>query len=393
MSALSPNEIRIDVRDDASLMEELVYRLNFLQGVSWETDGDDVRVTWEEGDGTLGAKVREAVSSLGTCKPTARDVLFVSRVREALHRESALERLLADDELKAEGRGLMVLGNRVSRLMEYFDTKFLEFADSLGAERREYPALMAADILDKCGYFGSFPQYVGMVSHVIEDPHLYNEFGAAWNARAHGGFSQDKFMKAGECVLSPAVCYHCYNAMQGASVSAEQGRVVTARGKCFRYEAANMVGLERLWEFSMREVISIGTGAVVRKRRETGLKFVSELVNNLGLVGHIEVATDPFFVSDADAKRTFQAGFHLKYEMRLHLPAEGKTLAAASFNIHEDFFGRTFDITADESGPACTGCTAFGLERWAYAFLAQYGFDDAHWPAEVREFMVSGVHA
>jgi len=34
-----------------------------------------------------------------------------------------------------------------------------------------------------------------------------------------------------------------------------QPRVITAMGKCFRYESSNLSGLERLWDFNMREIV------------------------------------------------------------------------------------------------------------------------------------------
>ena len=58
-------------------------------------------------------------------------------------------------------------------------------------------------------------------------------------------------------------------------------------------------------------------------------------------------------------------------------PASGeeRTLACGSFNLHENFFGKTMSITADDGQPAFTGCTAWGLERWVLAAFtqAQYG--------------------
>jgi seryl-tRNA synthetase len=380
-------QIDVEFGEDASIIEELEYRLNFIDGARMEVAERQAHVFWPAESQAIERKVREAIATLGTQKQFDRGVIFESDTREPINREHAFEHLLREREVIIETRGVIALGETVTSLVEYFDSRFLAFAESLHAEKREYPALMASDILDRCQYFSSFPQYVGFVSHVIEDPHLYNEFGTAWKQQGDGSFSQDHFLKVADCVLSPAVCYHCYNALEGSKFAQDAERVVTARGKCFRYEASNMIGLERLWEFSMREVVFIGSAAGVRSRRQTSLMFAKELVNELGLVGRIEVATDPFFVSSAKEKRTYQAGFQLKYELRLDLPAEGKTLAVASFNIHESFFGHTFNISLATGDAASTGCTAFGLERWAYAFLAQYGFDRSKWPQEIARFV------
>ena len=78
----------------------------------------------------------------------------------------------------------------------------------------------------------------------------------------------------------------------------------------------------------------------------------------------------------------------LKYELRLPI-GEGRTLAAASFNFHEDFFGSSFDIRrpagdGDEDATVITACAGVGLERFAYAFLCRHGVDPAAWPEPVR---------
>jgi hypothetical protein len=54
-----------------------------------------------------------------------------------------------------------------------------------------------------------------------------------------------------------------------------------------------------------------------------------------------------------------------------------------SFNFHDDFFGKSFDISLANGDTAISACTGFGIERFAYAFLCQFGTDPAHWPADV----------
>ena len=45
----------------------------------------------------------------------------------------------------------------------------------------------------------------------------------------------------------------------------------------------------------------------------------------------------------------------------------------------------SLNISLPDGSPAHTGCIAFGLERMAYAFLAQYGLETADWPEVVRK--------
>jgi seryl-tRNA synthetase len=78
-------------------------------------------------------------------------------------------------------------------------------------------------------------------------------------------------------------------------------------------------------------------------------------------------------------KTYWQVRSDLKFELRLSVGPE-RTLACGSFNLHENFFGKTFRITADDGQPAFTGCVGWGLERWVLAGFAQHGYDKSRWP-------------
>ena len=81
-----------------------------------------------------------------------------------------------------------------------------------------------------------------------------------------------------------------------------------------------------------------------------------------------------------------QAGA-LKHELQLAVDATGRSIAAASFNHHHDFFGTRFDIRLADGTPAHSGCIAFGLERWVLAILAQHGTDEREWPTATRDWL------
>ena len=74
----------------------------------------------------------------------------------------------------------------------------------------------------------------------------------------------------------------------------------------------------------------------------------------------------------------------LKYELRLRVDSAGRSIAAASFNNHEQHFGRAFSIRLASGDYAHTGCVAFGWERWVIAFVNQHGPDENRWPQIVR---------
>jgi len=45
-------------------------------------------------------------------------------------------------------------------------------------------------------------------------------------------------------------------------------RAITALGNCFRYESTNLTGLERLWDFAMREIVFVGLASCVLENRD-----------------------------------------------------------------------------------------------------------------------------
>ena len=182
------------------------------------------------------------------------------------------------------------------------------------------------------------------------------------------------------------MCYHLYFSL--ADHPLPDGKLIaTAVGNCFRYESTNLTSMERMWDFTMREVIFVGPKEFVLENREKSRQFMQKIFEEIGLVYHVETANDPFFVGEFRKQAAFQTAFQLKYEIRASLPFKVSTLAVGSYNYHQDFFGRHLGITLPDGKPIHTGCTAFGLERIVYAFLAQYGFDQSKWPEVVREWM------
>jgi len=368
--------------------EEVLYKLNFIKGVEVVHEPASLTVSYPEpNEAHVLKRVEEILQEARSTKEKVKTI-FVSASIDCPCSHNVFEELVTDGHVGVYRDGLVSLGQDISLLMEYFDDRFKELADSFGAEHHTYPTLIPTSILERCNYFQSFPQYVNFVTHLDEDNELYETFGEDFKKRERGVFRMDDYFKKVECALSPAVCYHCYNRFENSRVDDGKGKVVAAKGKCFRYESGNMRTLERLWDFTMREIIFIGTLEHVTEKRIASIRYISEFVDELGLCGHIEVASDHFFTNSIQ-KKTYQLGFELKYEIRLRIPFENKTIAVGSFNIHEDFFGKTFNISTADGSSAYTGCTGFGLERWVYAFLSQYGKDWRNWPADVRSFIES----
>lgn len=333
----------------------------------------------------LNEKVQRVVNTMvkGSFKPKVQ-VLEDHLDRPVPNLTDPMPELMARGEINQEANGIYSLGPLLSRLMDFFESHFIELADSFNAPPYRFPTLIPASYLERVNYFRAFPHSLSFVTHLREDLDAIDHFAQHATCDEHGlNTPPDSFSKI-ETLLSPAVCYHLYFALADKPLPNGQ-LAVTAVGNCFRYEAINLNSLERLWNFTMREVIFVGSKDYVLQNRETARQRMQAAFEQIGLAYRVESANDPFFIGEFRKQAAFQSAFQLKFEIRASLPFKKSTLAVGSYNYHQDFFGRNLNISLPDGSPAHTGCVAFGLERIAFAFLAQFGLNPEAWPASVRE--------
>jgi hypothetical protein len=333
----------------------------------------------------IAARIAEVAQKMcGAYRPSVAKVL-VSRTGSGNYELDPHPLLEAHGDLFKYGQGRFGLGPRLVELLGFFDRQLMEVLGRFSPEPHQFPSLIGADVLERCKYLRSFPHALTLVSHLREDLEAVQNF--ARSARWDDGqlICNHQDLSAIECLLSPAVCFHCFAWLQNTQQS--ESRAFTALGKCFRFESGNLDGLERLWDFTMRELIFVGSPDYVLAQRQKAIDETVPLLDEWGLAYEIRSATDPFFIEEY-ASATFQLAFDLKFEIRADLPYKQKTVAVGSFNFHQDYFGRSLNITTKGGEDAFTGCVGFGLERLGLAFLAQHGLDRRNWPdAVVREIV------
>ena len=179
---------------------------------------------------------------------------------------------------------------------------------------------------------------------------------------------------AGDLALPPAACLHCYADLADRKLDGSP-MLFALRNRCARGDETLDAEHGRLREFSMREIVVVGTAEEADRARRALMRRTQTYLTRLDLSATIEIATDPFHIAADRGKLAVQRLRALKYELRL--PLAGETIAVASFNYHEDHFGRVFGISLPDGSPAHTACVAFGLERWELALRAQREDDSA----------------
>jgi seryl-tRNA synthetase len=279
------------------------------------------------------------------------------RPRDALVRE-----LRARGELWECAPGLVGLRGDALATLRTLEARIAASCAAESPDEWRVPAAIPLGVLERARYFASFPQWLTLASHLTDDEAALERVAAsAAPARAAA-----EHVVPAETALPPAVCYHVYAALADTTVAAP--RIVTAQGCCWRHEGDRVEPLARGWAFTMREIVCIGSEADCASFRERGIRIAQALAGELALDHTLTAAEDPFFAPTARGRALLQRLKALKHELRLSV-GDGETVAAASFNLHERFFGEAFDIRLPDGQPAHTACVAFGLERWLLAAL------------------------
>jgi hypothetical protein len=378
-----PGHLTGEIQSKLAYVDEAIARAEV------PTSGDQITLYLRQAESParlagLEEKVQRVVASMvkGAIQPKVQ-ILEDHLDRPVRYQSDPMAELLACSEISQEAQGIFSLGPLVTKLIGYFEARFLELADSFEAVPYRFPTLIPARYLERVGYFRAFPHSLSFVTHLREDLDVIDEFSQHAACDEHGLATPTNAFATIQNLLSPAVCYHLYFAL--ADKPLPNGKVVaTAVGNCFRYEAINLTSLERLWNFTMREIIFVGPKEFVLENREIARQRMSKVLQEINLAYRVESANDPFFIGEFRKQAAFQSAFQLKFEIRARLPFKDSTLAVGSYNYHQDFFGRNLDIRLPDGSPAHTGCVAFGLERIAFAFLAQFGLDPENWPEAVR---------
>lgn len=385
-------EMNIDVSHlNADAIGQLAYAAYFVDENIADVRHADGRLTLQHAshraDEELVGKVQKLIERFSSADfEFAENVIFDNPVQTP-YRDNIVMELRDKKVIKELEAGLYTFREPFVTLLQFFDQTFVKrIGGAFGAREEYYPVIIHGETLDKTNHFTSFPEHVHFVTHLREDLDVIEQF--ANDVRAAGGW-KDKppadmtgTMIQPKFTINPATCYHCYEGLQGELLEGD-GMAVTAVSKVHRYESKNHREFGRLLDFTMREVIFVGKPDYVKVNRQRSIELLQELVTEWEMDCYIENANDPFFTNDFQVKANFQRQQAMKYELRMRVPYLQKSLSVSSSNFHSTTFGSAFGIKTGKR-PAVTGCMAFGLERWVFAFLAQYGLDASRWPARLR---------
>ena len=293
-------------------------------------------------------------------------------------------KLVKNGDVNEIGEGIYVFQGQFLKLMNFFDQMFKDFAISIQGIEQYYPTRWPIELFKDINYFEEFPQNILLVSGAKKDRDslelLTRKYG---KGRDFNKIELSDFLEPATTALGTSTCDPCYYIHKNGKLG--KNDTYYALSKCFRNEKSRTNELDRLTEFSMREIIATGQEEYVKSQRKNFIEFIESFANFTGLACSLEKASDPFFTNEIPEKAALQNYIESKFELLVPLGNEKADLAVGSVNWHGDFFGRSFQIRDRSDYFMTSSCLAFGLERIVFAFLTQHGMDSNSWPSIFRK--------
>ncbi|MBS5842956.1 MAG: hypothetical protein KIC77_05680 [Clostridiales bacterium] len=274
--------------------------------------------------------------------------------------KSQFELLINKGWIFPQNDGQFIINEKFYEVMQLFDTAFFAWAKKDGAKEYFYPDFYTVSDLDNCDYIKQFHGHCMFTGTTTND--LFDI----------------KNLRFSKYINNPAICMHCYIQHRNTVINEEKPIVITAKGRCKRNERNGFISLERMLDFTMREIVFIGTKDFVLFKRQEYIERAKSLLETLHLEGNISLSNDPFFKKEDNIKAEFQRKFKLKYELNLKNYDNGHSVAVGSFNYHNYNFTKAYNIKMTNGNLAHTACIAFGLERIAYTYITQVGIDGCY---------------
>ncbi|MDP4177188.1 MAG: hypothetical protein Q8900_02465 [Bacillota bacterium] len=315
--------------------------------------------------------------SIGNTDNITTKIILDKRDVETINNSPIMDLLIESGSAVEVDKGMYGYSGIFLNVLNYFYLKVKEFSKQVfKANEFKFPILFPIKSFEQGGYFETFPHHIMFQTILKSDIEVLNEFS---KEKADKEKILLNNMSRARHVIKNAACGPIYPSLEGKKIDVDEAPLVYfVMDKCFREEASNVFELARLNEFSMAEIVFLGTDAQVRNGIGQARQLWDFWLECFGLNCVIETANDSFFAGNYKKLKLFQLLGDAKLEYRLLLPHNSNYIASSSINFHRTHFSKKYNITTHE-GYCQTACIAFGLERLAYAFLCQKGINPEAW--------------
>lgn len=313
------------------------------------------------------------------------DVLFDLLQLKPPYSGDVFQELKDRGDIFQHAPGIFSYSGLYLQLMEVLDQEVKNFALKEGAQAVSLPVSTPIADLQKSDFFKHTPQFAQFISCLPPKAPSISEFSQALELGKKSA-ELKSLLDFPELICRSAICLSAYPRYAHKMLAPHDYFCLTSMGKSFRHEGGRVSTMERLQEFTMREIIYFGDAPYVQKKMVNATQWFKDFMQSLELQGVIQMGDDSFFVDHAKSLQFYQRSQKSKYEVRLVNPHLKRQVACGSLNFHGSHFAHSFSIKLNNGQLASTGCVGFGLERLVFLILSQYGSESTCWPVRLKNF-------
>ena len=299
--------------------------------------------------------------------------------------DDVFSQLMTRGDLFEHSPGVFSISGQVLQMYRTLDKKLLAFAATQNARDVVLPITTSLQTLNQAEFFKRTPQFAQFMCTLKADAESILDFSSRIGGQ-DPDFQFHDYLDSPKHMCRSAICLSSYPQFEGRFLTEADFVAWTVIGKAFRNEASNVATLERLYEFSMREIIYFGDRNFIAQRLGECMQWFIQVMETCGIQGVIQTANDPFFAEKIQALQFYQLAEQSKFEIRWMNPWSGNSVSVGSINNHGGHFSKAYNIRLANGQFATTGCVGFGYERLIFLVLSQFGLACENWPKSLQDF-------
>ncbi|MDR2544456.1 MAG: serine--tRNA ligase [Methanobrevibacter sp.] len=320
------------------------------------------------------------------------ELLWESEDKEFEFNEDPTETMLNEGWIKrGYNRGQWIYGTEATHLFRTFEKIVLkELLEPLGYREMIFPKLVPWEVWMKSGHAqGVYPEIYYVCPPKTRDPEYWEDVKNIYNITKEVPVDLIKekidVPIGGMCY---AQCPSFWGFLQGETLASDQLpiKVYDHSGTSHRYESGGIHGIERVDEFHRLELVWIGTKEDILEHAEILKDKYKHIFEDILKIKWRTAWVTPWFMAQEGkfGLSEMEGAGTVDYEALT--PYNNKWIEIQNLSINATKYTKGFNVKSQNNKVLWSGCSGVGLERWAAAFISQYGLNIENWPKKFRRY-------
>lgn len=288
-------------------------------------------------------------------------------------------------------RGQWIYGPEATHLFRTFEKIVLkEVIEPLGYSEMIFPKLVPWEVWMKSGHAqGVYPEIYYVCPPKTRDPEYWEE------VIDHYKVSQEiplEIIKDKIDLPIGGMCYAQCPSFWGflhkttLPIDALPIKVFDRSGTSHRYESGGIHGIERVDEFHRIELVWLGSKEQTLEQAEklkARYKFIFEEILE---IQWRKAWVTPWFMAQEGKSGLADMEGAGTVDYEAIMPYNDNWIEIQNLSVNAEKYTKGFNVKSQNQEHLWSGCSGVGLERWASAFISQYGLNPEKWPEKFKKY-------